>query len=326
MEHIEEAGIHSGDSACVLPPVSLSAAEIARIRTSTEAIAKGVGVRGLINIQFALVSDVLYVIEANPRASRTVPFVAKATGVPLARAAARLMAGESIADLRRRGLLAEQDASVLDLSSALAVKEAVLPFKRFATRDGQIVDSILGPEMRSTGEVMGVGATLPIAFAKSQTAAFGGLPTSGRVFVSVADRDKRDIVLPSARLVDLGFELLATDGTAAVLHRHGIPSTTVRKHSEGTGPNGEPTIIELITNGSVDMVVNTPSGQGARADGYEIRGATTAVDRAIITTTAQFAIAVRSIEAERAGAFDVASLQELDEARRSRRETSSITA
>jgi carbamoyl-phosphate synthase large subunit len=326
MEHVEEAGIHSGDSACVLPPVSLSAAEIARIRTSTEAIAKGVGVRGLINIQFALVSDVLYVIEANPRASRTVPFVAKATGVPLARAAARLMAGESIADLRRRGLLAEQDASVLDLSSALAVKEAVLPFKRFATRDGQIVDSILGPEMRSTGEVMGVGATLPIAFAKSQTAAFGGLPTSGRVFVSVADRDKRDIVLPSARLVDLGFELLATDGTAAVLHRHGIPSTTVRKHSEGTGPNGEPTIIELITNGSVDMVVNTPSGQGARADGYEIRGATTAVDRAIITTTAQFAIAVRSIEAERAGAFDVASLQELDEARRSRRETSSITA
>jgi carbamoyl-phosphate synthase large subunit len=314
MEHVEEAGIHSGDSACVLPPVSLSAAEIARIRTSTEAIAKGVGVRGLI------------IIEANPRASRTVPFVAKATGVPLARAAARLMAGESIADLRRRGLLAEQDASVLDLSSALAVKEAVLPFKRFATRDGQIVDSILGPEMRSTGEVMGVGATLPIAFAKSQTAAFGGLPTSGRVFVSVADRDKRDIVLPSARLVDLGFELLATDGTAAVLHRHGIPSTTVRKHSEGTGPNGEPTIIELITNGSVDMVVNTPSGQGARADGYEIRGATTAVDRAIITTTAQFAIAVRSIEAERAGAFDVASLQELDEARRSRRETSSITA
>ncbi|MGC5627286.1 carbamoyl-phosphate synthase large subunit [Georgenia sp. Z1344] len=318
MEHIEEAGIHSGDSSCVLPPVSLSAGELSRIRESTEAIAAGVGVHGLINIQFALVSDVLYVIEANPRASRTVPFVAKATGVPLARAAARVMAGESIADLRDSGLLPGVDASVVDLGSAIAVKEAVLPFKRFATREGQVVDSILGPEMRSTGEVMGIGPTLPVAFAKSQTAAFGGLPSGGKVFVSVADRDKRDIAGPAARLVDLGFELLATEGTAAVLHRHGIPSTTVRKHSAGRGPNGEPTIIDLITEGEVDMVINTPSGQGARADGYEIRTATTAVDRAIITTTAQLSVAVRAIEAERAGAFDVAPLQELDAARDAR--------
>ena len=228
------------------------------------------------------------------------------------------MAGESIADLRASGLLPAVDAAVIDLGAAIAVKEAVLPFKRFATVAGQVVDSILGPEMRSTGEVMGIGSTLPVAFAKSQTAAFGGLPQAGRVFVSVADRDKRDIVLPAARLVDLGFELLATDGTAAVLHRHGIPSTTVRKHSAGKGPNGEPTIVDLITDGQVDMVINTPSGQGARADGYEIRTATTAVDRAIITTTAQLGVAVRAIEAERAGAFDVASLQELDAARSSR--------
>src|SRR5690606_17322344 len=189
MEHIEEAGIHSGDSACVLPPVTLSAAEIDRIRRSTEAIAAGVGVRGLLNVQFALASDVLYVIEANPRASRTVPFVAKATGVPLARAAARVMAGESIADLRGAGVLPATDGAVVDLEDPLAVKEAVLPFKRFATPDGSVVDTLLGPEMRSTGEVMGFDADFPTAFAKSQAAAYGGLPTTGRVFVSVADRD-----------------------------------------------------------------------------------------------------------------------------------------
>ncbi|GAA1409378.1 carbamoyl-phosphate synthase large subunit [Oerskovia paurometabola] len=311
MEHIEEAGIHSGDSACVLPPVSLSEAEIERIRRSTEAIAKGVGVRGLLNVQYALVSDVLYVLEANPRASRTVPFVSKATGVSLAKAAARVMVGESIADLRASGVLpAEGDGGHLDLDSPIAVKEAVLPFKRFRTTDGVVVDTVLGPEMRSTGEVMGFDRDFPRAFAKSQAAAFGGLPTSGSVFVSVADRDKRSIVFPIKRLTELGFEILATQGTAGVLRRNGIPATVVRKFSSGRGADGEPTIVDLITEGKVDMVINTPSGQGARADGYEIRAATTAADKPIVTTTQQLAAAVQGIEAVLAGPFDVWSLQE----------------
>ncbi|GAA4285997.1 carbamoyl-phosphate synthase large subunit [Georgenia daeguensis] len=320
MEHIEEAGIHSGDSACVLPPVTLSAAELERIRRSTQAIAEGVGVRGLLNIQFALVSDVLYVIEANPRASRTVPFVAKATGVPLAKAAALIMAGESIAELRARGFLPEQDGGVLDLDAPMAVKEAVLPFKRFATGAGSIVDTLLGPEMRSTGEVMGFDVDFPTAFAKSQSAAYGGLPTTGRVFVSVADRDKRSIIFPVTRLVELGFEVLATAGTAGVLRRYGVRATVVRKASQGRGPQGEPTIIDLITEGEIDMVINTPSGQGARADGYEIRAATTAADKPIITTVQEFGAAVQAIEAVTAGPFAVRSLQGHDADRAARRE------
>ncbi|PKQ26153.1 MAG: carbamoyl phosphate synthase large subunit [Actinobacteria bacterium HGW-Actinobacteria-4] len=310
MEHIEEAGIHSGDSACVLPPVTLSQSEIRRVAESTRKLAEGIGVRGLMNVQFALASDVLYVLEANPRASRTVPFVAKATGVALAKAAALVMAGSSIADLKASGILPATDASVLNPLQLMAVKEAVLPFKRFRTREGKIVDSILGPEMRSTGEVMGMDVTFPLAFAKSQAAAFGGLPTSGRAFVSVADRDKRQITLAVARLHQLGFEILATEGTALVLARNGIPTTTVRKHSEGTGPNGEPTIVELVNAGEVNFVINTPSGQGARADGYEIRAAAIAADAAIITTTQQLAAAVQAIEVIQNRRFDVMSLQE----------------
>jgi len=320
MEHIEEAGIHSGDSACVLPPVTLSTSELERIRLSTEAIARGVGVHGLLNIQFALVSDVLYVLEANPRASRTVPFVSKATGVSLAKAAALVMAGHSIADLRESGILPADDASVLDLDAPIAVKEAVLPFKRFRTAEGQVVDTVLGPEMRSTGEVMGFDVDFPTAFAKSQDAAFGGLPSSGRAFISVADRDKRSIVFPVKRLAELGFEILATEGTAAVLHRSGIRSTVVRKHSSGRGEAGEPTIVDLIIDGTVDLIVNTPSGQGARADGYEIRAATVAADKAMITTVQQLGAAVQAIEAAAAGPFAVTSLQEHDEAARVRRE------
>ncbi len=296
MEHIEEAGIHSGDSACVLPPVHLAQAVVDRIRDSTEAIAAGVGVRGLVNIQYALVSDVLYVIEANPRASRTVPFVSKATGVPLAKAAARIMTGSSIADLRAEGLLPERDGTRVDLDAPMSVKEAVLPFKRFLTREGKVVDTILGPEMRSTGEVMGIDVDFPRAFAKSQMGAYGGLPTGGTAFISVADRDKRSIIFPAAHLVSLGFTILATDGTAAVLRRNGIPSTVVRKASAGRGPDGEPTIVDLITSGAVDIVVNTPNGQGARIDGYEIRTATTAADKAIVTTVQQLGAAVRAIE------------------------------
>ncbi|WP_265521262.1 carbamoyl-phosphate synthase large subunit [Oerskovia flava] len=311
MEHIEEAGIHSGDSACVLPPVSLSESEIDRIRRSTEALAKGVGVHGLLNVQYALVSDVLYVLEANPRASRTVPFVSKATGVSLAKAAARIMVGDSIADLRAEGILpATGDGGTLDLDAPIAVKEAVLPFKRFRTAEGLVVDTVLGPEMRSTGEVMGFDRDFPRAFAKSQAAAFGGLPTSGTVFVSVADRDKRSIVFPIKRLTELGFEILATAGTAVVLRRNGIPAMVVRKFSSGRGADGEPTIVDLITEGRVDMVINTPSGQGARADGYEIRAATTAADKSIVTTVQQLAAAVQGIEAVLAGPFDVWSLQE----------------
>lgn len=327
MEHIEEAGIHSGDSACALPPVTLSTSELERIRLSTEAIARGVGVRGLLNIQFALVSDVLYVLEANPRASRTVPFVSKATGVSLAKAAALVMAGRSIADLRAAGLLPAQDASVLDLDSPVAVKEAVLPFKRFRTAEGVVVDTVLGPEMRSTGEVMGFDVDFPTAFAKSQDAAFGGLPTGGTAFISVADRDKRSIVFPVKRLAELGFEILATEGTAAVLHRSGIRSRVVRKYSSGRGADGEPTIVDLITAGDVDIVVNTPSGQGARADGYEIRAATTAADKAIVTTVQQLGAAVQAIEAAQAGPFAVTSLQEHDAAAdRRRAKAAEVTA
>ncbi|GAA1855859.1 carbamoyl-phosphate synthase large subunit [Myceligenerans crystallogenes] len=326
MEHIEEAGIHSGDSACVLPPVSLSEAEIARIRASTEAIAKGVGVRGLLNVQYALVSDVLYVLEANPRASRTVPFVSKATGTQLAKAAARVMVGDTIADLRENGLLpAEGDGGTLDLDAPLAVKEAVLPFKRFRTREGIVVDTVLGPEMRSTGEVMGFDKDFPHAFAKSQAAAYGGLPTSGTVFVSVADRDKRHVVFPVKKLAEIGFTVLATEGTATVLRRNGIDTQVVRKYSAGRGPAGEPTVVDLILDGQVDLVVNSPSGQGARADGYEIRAATTAADRPIVTTVDQLAAAVQGIEAVRGGPFAVTSLQEHTATTHARRAAGSTT-
>ena len=318
MEHIEEAGIHSGDSACVLPPMTLSDAEIARIRRSTLAIAEGVGVRGLINIQFALMSDTLYVIEANPRASRTVPFVSKATGVQLAKAAALLMAGRSIASLRASGHLPRADAGRTDPDDPIAVKEAVLPFKRFRTPVGRVVDTVLGPEMRSTGEVMGYDVDFPRAFAKSQAGAYGGLPGEGTLFVSVADRDKRAAILPVARLAELGFTILATTGTAQVLRRNGIPATGVRKVSEGRGAHGEQTIVELIESGAIDMVVNTPRGQGARADGYSIRAATTSAERPIITTVQELQAAVQALEAQLRGPFGVRSLQEHDAERVSR--------
>ncbi|KWX09594.1 carbamoyl phosphate synthase large subunit, partial [Carbonactinospora thermoautotrophica] len=254
MEHIEEAGIHSGDSACVLPPITLGGYVIKKIRAATEAIARGVGVRGLINIQYALAGDILYVLEANPRASRTVPFVSKATAVPLAKAASRIMLGATIAELRAEGLLpATGDGGDLPLSAPIAVKEAVMPFNRFRTVEGKTVDTVLGPEMRSTGEVMGIDATFGTAYAKSQAGANGPLPTTGRAFVSVANRDKRAMIFPVKRLADLGFEILATDGTAEVLRRSGVPATVVRKQSQGPGPDGEPTIVQRILAGEVDL-------------------------------------------------------------------------
>lgn len=308
MEHIEEAGIHSGDSACVLPPVTLSKAQIAHIRDCTEKIARGVGVRGLLNVQFALLSDVLYVLEANPRASRTVPFVAKATGVPLAKAAALVMSGRSLAELREEGFIPPTDATVVDPSLPLAVKEAVLPFKRFRTKSGQVVDNILGPEMRSTGEVMGLDNSLPAAFAKSQAGAYGGLPQRGTAFVSVSDRHKRAVVFPTAKLAELGFKILATAGTAEVLHRYGIEAGIVSRMS--VPDSQSPSIIDLIRNGEVDMVVNTPTGQeDSRSDGYRIRAAVTGADLPIVTTIQQFGLAVLAIERLQAGSFEVAPIQ-----------------
>ncbi|WP_165070053.1 carbamoyl-phosphate synthase large subunit [Marisediminicola senii] len=311
MEHIEEAGIHSGDSSCTLPPVTLGRGQIARVREATLAIAQGIGVVGLLNVQFAIGAGVLYVLEANPRASRTVPFVSKALGIPLAKAAARVMVGESIRDLVASGLLPEQDGSDVPIDSPIAVKEAVLPFKRFRTKEGTVVDSVLGPEMRSTGEVMGIDLNFPKAFAKSQEAAYGGLPSGGTVFVSVADRDKRAIVLPVLRLQQLGFEILATIGTAEILNRNGIAATVVRKYSETAAADGstDPTIVDLINQNRVDVVINTPGGRSARADGYEIRAAAVAADKPLFTTIAQLGAAVASFEVIQDG-FDVKSLQE----------------
>ncbi|HEY0806519.1 MAG TPA: carbamoyl-phosphate synthase large subunit, partial [Pseudonocardiaceae bacterium] len=308
MEHIEEAGIHSGDSACALPPVTLGRQDIESVRHATEAIAHGIGVIGLLNVQYALKDDVLYVLEANPRASRTVPFVSKVTAIPLAKAAARIMLGATVAELRTEGMLpAHGDGTDLPPDGPVAVKEAVLPFHRFRTREGHGVDSLLGPEMKSTGEVMGIDYSFGTAFAKSQTASYGSLPTGGRVFVSVANRDKRAMVFPVKRLADLGFEVLATVGTAEVLRRHGIPCTVVRKHFEG-----EHTIVDTILAGEVDIVINTPYGNpGPRVDGYEIRTAAVVRDIPCVTTIQGAAAAVHGIEALIRGDVGVRSLQSL---------------
>ncbi|OZV72518.1 carbamoyl phosphate synthase large subunit [Micromonospora echinospora] len=316
MEHIEEAGIHSGDSSCALPPITLAGSHVAQVRRYTEAIARGVGVRGLLNVQYALKDDVLYVLEANPRASRTVPFVSKATAVPLAKAAARIALGATIAELRAEGLLpASGDGGTPPPDAPIAVKEAVLPFKRFRTPAGQGVDSLLGPEMKSTGEVMGIDTSFGHAFAKSQSAAYGSLPISGRIFVSVANRDKRAMIFPVKRLADLGFEILATTGTAEVLRRYGIACEQIRKHYEaGAGEDA----VSLILGGEVALVINTPQGSGAsaRSDGYEIRSAAVTADIPCITTVPGAAAAVMGIEARIRGDMQVRPLQELHAALR----------
>src|SRR3954452_9096197 len=311
MEHIEEAAIHSGDSACALPPITLGRSDLDRIRFSTEVIAKGVGVRGLVNVQYAIKDDILYVIEANPRASRTVPFVSKATAVQLAKAAARIAVGESIADLRAAGVLpATGDGTDLPEDAPIAVKEAVLPFHRFRTVEGHGVDTVLGPEMKSTGEVMGLDAEFGTAFAKSQAAAYGSLPPEGTVFVSLANRDKRNAVFPIKRLADLGFRVLATAGTAQVLRRNGVACDVVGKFSEGPG-----NIVERILAGDVDIIVNTPFGSpgnsGPRLDGYEIRTAAVSTGIPCITTVQGMADPVQGIEALRRGDIGVRSLQEV---------------
>ena len=307
MEHIEEAGIHSGDSACVLPAMTISDAQRAQIRAATLTIAQGVGVLGLINIQFAMADQKLYVLEANPRASRTVPFVSKATGVPLAKAAARICVGATIAMLREEGVLpASGDA----IAKGVSVKEAVLPWNRFRRADGRGVDSVLGPEMRSTGEVMGIASNFGQAYAKSQISSFGPLPREGVVFISLADKDKSSGLAPTKELIKLGFSLLATSGTADFLRSHGVPSVQVRKNSQGAGPLGEKTIVEILNGGGIDLVINTPVGRGTRADGWAIR--TAAVQRSIpiITTTSGFSAAVQGINALQAGSLSVRPIQE----------------
>jgi carbamoyl-phosphate synthase large subunit len=291
--------------------VTLGRSDIEAVRRATEAIAHGVGVVGLLNVQYALKDDILYVLEANPRASRTVPFVSKATAVPLAKACARVMLGASISQLREEGVLAATGDGATP--APIAVKEAVLPFHRFRKADGTGIDSLLGPEMKSTGEVMGIDRDFGSAFAKSQTAAYGSLPSTGKIFVSVANRDKRSLVFPVKRLADLGFRVLATEGTAEMLRRNGIPCEVVRKHFEEPG-EGKPAMsaVDAILAGEVDMVINTPYGNsGPRIDGYEIRSAAVSMNVPCITTVQGASAAVQGIEAGIRGDIDVRSLQEL---------------
>ncbi|BDV26043.1 carbamoyl phosphate synthase large subunit [Corynebacterium ulcerans] len=320
MEHIEEAGIHSGDSACALPPMTLGAEDIETVRRSTEALAHGIGVRGLMNVQYALKDDILYVIEANPRASRTVPFVSKATGVPLAKAAARIMAGATIPELQKEGMIpTDFDGGSLPEHSPIAVKEAVLPFNRFRRPDGSMLDTLLSPEMKSTGEVMGLADNFGAAYAKAEQAAFGALPTSGTVFVSVANRDKRTLIFPIQRLASLGFKVLATSGTAGMLRRNGIEcevvlkQTQAREAAEQGDLGGRRSIVDIINAGEVDLILNTPAGSsGARHDGYQIRAAAVSVGVPLVTTVQGVTAAVQGIEALQQGELSVRPLQELD--------------
>ncbi len=291
MQHVEEAGVHSGDSACVIPPMSIGDEMLDEIRAATAAIALELGVIGLINIQFAIAGNELYVIEANPRASRTVPFVSKAIGIPLAKVATRIMLGQKIAD---------QDLPEFT-GDHVSVKEAVLPFSRF-----QGADSVLGPEMKSTGEVIGIGPDFPTAFGKAQAAAGVALPESGTVFISVTDTDKAAATQLAARLNDLGFEILATAGTAQAISRMGIPVRAIKKIAEGS-----PHVVDMIEDQHCDLVINTPTGSGARADGYEIRSAAILHGIPSVTTLTGASAAVRAMSARANGSGEVMSLQEL---------------
>jgi carbamoyl-phosphate synthase large subunit len=293
MQHVEEAGVHSGDSACALPPHTLGAEVLAQIREQTAGIARALGVVGLLNVQFAIHGEQgLHVLEANPRASRTVPFVSKAIGVPLARMACRVMLGERIA-----GLDLPEDTT----NGHVCVKEAVLPFNRFSG-----ADSLLGPEMRSTGEVMGIARDFPTAFAKAQAAAGAGLPDGGTAFITVADGDKAAASGLATVLHELGFRIVATRGTAQAIVKMGIPAVAINKIGEGS-----PHVVDWIERGDVDLVVNTPVGTGARADGYEIRAAAIARGIPCITTMAGGFAAARAIAAARRGEPEVVSLQEI---------------
>jgi carbamoyl-phosphate synthase large subunit len=304
MEHVEQAGVHSGDSACALPPQTLAAGVVAELEHQTRLLAHALEVKGLINVQFAVKDGVTYVLEANPRASRTVPFVSKATGVPLAMVAARVMVGDTLEALREEGMLPSAARGTIPTLGHVSVKEAVLPFDRFPE-----VDTLLGPEMRSTGEVMGVDETFGLAFAKSQLAAGTRLPGSGTVFLSLADRDKpggRDV---ARQLSELGFSLAATLGTAGYLRNERIPVETLvaKVGEEGLGADA----VQLIAEGKVQMVINTPRGRGSRADGAHIRAAATALGIPCLTTIAAARAAAAGIADQTTHPLRVRSLQEL---------------
>jgi carbamoyl-phosphate synthase large subunit len=299
MEHIEEAGVHSGDSTCQIPPATLSDEELDLIEDITRRLARRIGVKGLLNLQLAVKDEKIWVLEANPRASRTVPFVSKVIGVSLARVATLVLCGRTLADLAAGGITPADPHHYRHLPYA-SVKAAVLPFGRFPG-----VDTVLGPEMKSTGEVMGIDTDSGWALAKAFLASGAGLPSSGTVFVSVSNRDKRAIVFPAKRLADLGFRLLATGGTAGVLERAGIRVERVAKVSEG--PEN---VAGLIARGDVSLVINTPFGRGPRTDGYFIRTAAAAAGVPCITTLPGVFAAVRGIEALRGEPAEPRSLQE----------------
>ena len=290
MEHIEEAGIHSGDSSCSLPPYSLSEKIIERLREQTYALAKELKVVGLLNIQCAIKNGQIYILEVNPRASRTVPFVGKATGLPLAKIAAKVMVGKKLKDM---GIKERKITHI-------AVKEAVFPFIRFPG-----VDIILGPEMRSTGEVMGISDNFGIAFAKAQMGAELPLPLKGTVFVSVADKDKPAIVPVARELANLGFNLIATKGTCNILRRNGIKAKEVKKIAEG-----RPNVEDYIKNGEIHLILNTPIGKGPKFDEYKIRRQAVIHKIPIITTISGAMAAVNGIKAMRKGHLEVRCLQE----------------
>ncbi len=291
MQHVEEAGVHSGDSACVIPPMSLGEEMLAEITATTRRLALELGVVGLINIQYAVAGGKLHVIEANPRASRTVPFVSKAIGAPVAKLACRLMLGEELASIELPSMH----------NGHVSVKEAVLPFARFTG-----ADSVLGPEMKSTGEVMGIAGDFPTAYAKAQAAAGVSLPSEGTLFITVTDTDKAAASELAARFHDLGFKIIATRGTAQAVSRMGIPVEAINKIGDGS-----PHVVDYIRNGEVDIVINTPTGSGARSDGYEIRSAAVRQGIACITTMTGASAAARAIYAARQGPAEPVSLQEL---------------
>jgi carbamoyl-phosphate synthase large subunit len=291
MEHIEEAGIHSGDSACVLPPYTLSDDLIEGIKQNTYALARELRVKGLMNIQYAIRDDRIYILEVNPRASRTIPFVSKATGVPLAKLAAKVMVGKTLEDL---GFTREVEVK------HVSVKESVFPFNRFPG-----VDTLLGPEMKSTGEVMGIDHAFGIAFAKAELAAGQILPLKGRVFISVKNRDKRAIIFIAKKLSDFGFHIVATRGTAKALSQNGIAVEIVNKVHEG-----RPNIVDLIKNRQIDLIINTSTGRRPKRDQVSIRAV--AVDHSVplITTISGAAASVHGIEALRQEEIQVKTLQE----------------
>src|SRR6266545_2127276 len=299
MEHIEEAGVHSGDSSCAIPPPTLSDEELDEVERITAVLARRLRVRGLMNLQLAVKDERIWVLEANPRASRTVPFVSKVTGVPLAKVATLVLVGRTLAELVAKGLIPSEPGHYRRLPYT-SVKAAVLPFGRFPGED-----TVLGPEMRSTGEVMGVDRDPGMALAKALVASGAELPREGTVFVSVSNRDKRAILFPAKRLADMGFRLLATKGTAGVLRRAGIEVTKVDKVSEGT-----PSVIDMIEEGRVDLVINTPFGRGPRTDGYHIRTAAWQAGIPCVTTLPGVLAEIRGIEALREGPTEPRSLQE----------------